>query len=71
MKYTIVLERGDEGWGAVAPDLPGLLLFGATREEVVAQASDAIADYLDALRDAGQPLPPPGEWAVPIDVAAR
>lgn len=50
MRYTIVLERGDDGWGAVAPE--------------------AIADYLDALHEAGQPLPEPGEWAVPIEVPA-
>ena len=70
MTYTIVLEQGDAGWGALAPDLPGLMLLGETRDEVLAEAPGAIADYLDALRDAGQPLPQPGEWAVPIDVPA-
>ncbi len=58
MRYTIVLERGDDGgWGAMAPDLPGLLLLGDSREEVIAQAPDAIADYLDSLRESGLPLP--------------
>jgi len=52
----------------MAPDLPGLLLLGETRDDVVAQAPGAIADYLDSLRDAGKPLPEPGEWAVSIEV---
>ncbi len=68
MRYTILLERGDDGWGAMSPDLPGLLLLGETRDDVVAQAPGAIADYLDALRDAGKPIPEPGEWAVSIEV---
>jgi predicted RNase H-like HicB family nuclease len=68
VRYTIVLERGDDGgWGAMAPDLPGLLLLGDSRDEVIAQAPDAIADYLDAMREAGFPLPEARHHAVSVD----
>ncbi len=60
MTYTIILERGDDGgWGAIAPDLPGLLLAADTREELLATAPAAIADHLDALRAEGFPVPAP------------
>jgi antitoxin HicB len=71
MTYTIVLEPGDDGgWGALVPDLPGLLLLGDSREDLIAQAPDAILDYLDSLRDSGQPVPPPRMTAVQVDVPA-
>jgi len=66
--YTLILERGEESWGGMCPDLPGLLVLGDTREDVVAQAPDAIADYLDALRDLGKPMPHPGELVEQISV---
>ena len=60
--YPIILERAsDGGWSAIAPDLPGLLLAGDTREELLAEAPGAIADHLDALRDEHLPVPEPGE----------
>jgi predicted RNase H-like HicB family nuclease len=71
MTYIMVLERGDEGgWGGMVPDLPGLLVAGETREDVIAQAPDVVADYLDAMRELGHPIPEPGTFAVPIVVPA-
>jgi predicted RNase H-like HicB family nuclease/predicted RNA binding protein YcfA (HicA-like mRNA interferase family) len=60
--YPIILERAEDGgWSAIAPDLPGLVLAADTREELLAEAPSAIADYLDALRDEHLPVPKPGE----------
>jgi predicted RNase H-like HicB family nuclease len=71
LSYTIVLEEGDDGaWAAFAPDLPGLLLLGDTRQEIIDTAPGAIADYLDALHDDGVPPPEPGGFAVLISPAA-
>jgi predicted RNase H-like HicB family nuclease len=56
----IILERGEDGgWSAIAPDLPGLLLAAETREELLAQAPGAIADFLDALREQNLPMSTP------------
>ncbi len=71
MMYTILLERGDDGgWSGMAPDLPGLLLLGDSREAVIAQAPNVIADYLDAMRDSGFPVPEPRYDAVNVVPAA-
>ena len=43
--YTILLEGRDDdggGWTGLVPDLPGLLLMGDTRDELLSTASDAI-----------------------------
>jgi len=60
--YPILLERADDGgWSAIAPDLPGLLLAADTREELLASAPGAIADYIEAMRDQNLPVPTPGQ----------
>lgn len=54
MTYTIVLERGeDDAWSGYAPDLPGLLLLGDTREGLIRDAAAAISDYLEVMRERG------------------
>jgi predicted RNase H-like HicB family nuclease len=71
MTYTIVLERADDGtWNGLAPDLPGLLLVGDTRDQLLATAADAIADYLDAIRDCGLPTTAPSEFVAQVTVPA-
>lgn len=71
MTFTIVLECGDDGgWGGLVPDLPGLLLLGDSRDEIIAQAPDAILDYIDAVRDSGEPVPQPGRYTAQVEVPA-
>ncbi|MGH7717596.1 MAG: type II toxin-antitoxin system HicB family antitoxin [Gemmatimonadaceae bacterium] len=39
MQLTIEVEREDDGrWIAEVPDLPGVLAYGASRDEAVARA---------------------------------
>ncbi len=67
---TIVLEEAqDGGWSALAPDLPGLLIAGDTREELLASAPDALATYLEAMRDLGHPVPRPGSRVAQVRVS--
>jgi predicted RNase H-like HicB family nuclease len=71
MTYTLVLERSDDGgWGGIVPDLPGLLILGESRDDVVSKAPFAIADHIDALREFGHPVPEPGEFVAQIVVPA-
>ena len=41
-RYMVVVERGDTSWGAHAPDLPGCIAVGETREEVLRLIREAI-----------------------------
>jgi predicted RNase H-like HicB family nuclease len=70
MTYTIVIENAEDGgWSAYAPDLPGLLLTGNTREDLLGSAPSAIADYLDAMRERGLSPGKPGDHVANITVA--
>ncbi len=69
MKYTVILSQGEDGWiVAEVPALPGCVSQGKTREEAIANASDAVAGYLESLRKHGEPVP--AEDSVQIQVAA-
>jgi len=48
----IVIYPGEDGyWVAECPSLPGCITQGRTREEAIANARDAIHEYVGALRD--------------------
>ena len=69
--YLVIYEQGkDGGWGAYAPDLPGLGVAAETREEVANLIREGIHIYLDELRQDGLPLPTPVTTAEHIDFAA-
>ncbi len=59
MRYTIVIEQGDESFGAYVPDLPGCVAAAATREEAVKLIHEAIDEHLQVLREEGMPIPLP------------
>ena len=69
--YLVIYEQGkDGGWGAYAPDLPGLGVAAETREEVAALIREGIQIYLDELKQDGLPPPSPVTTAEHIEVAA-
>ncbi len=70
MKYTIVIEKTPNNYAAYAPDLPGCIATGATRDEVIEQMREAIEFHLEGLRRDGDPVPPPQTTAAQVDVAA-
>jgi len=70
-EYTVIYEQGkDGGWGAYAPDLPGLGVAAETREEVATLIREGIAIYIEELREDGLPIPTPTTTAERIAVAA-
>jgi len=58
--YLVIFEQGmDGGWGAYAPDLPGLGVAAETREEVDSLIRDGIRIHINALQEDGLPIPEP------------
>jgi len=47
------------GWLAEAPDLPGCMTDGDTAEAALADMENAIAEWIDAAEQLGQPVPKP------------
>jgi predicted RNase H-like HicB family nuclease len=53
----------DDGFIALAPDLPGCSSFGETQQEALAELQDAIVAWIEAARAAGNPIPEPSDPA--------
>jgi predicted RNase H-like HicB family nuclease len=54
----IVIYPGEDGyWVAECPSLPGCVTQGTTREDAIANARDAIHEYIAALEEDRLPVP--------------
>ncbi len=51
MKYTVKLERTDEGYAVWCPGLPGCWSQGKTEKEALENIKDAIATYLATVEE--------------------
>lgn len=58
-EYRIVLywSRTDEAFLAEAPDLPGCVAHGETRQDALHNVQNAIALWIEASRELGEPVP--------------
>jgi len=70
MRYAVVLEQSETGYGAYVPDLPGCVAVGDTEPETLALIREAIEFHLDGLREDGAPVPLPSARAEYVDVPA-
>jgi len=59
MKYMVVIEKGEDSYGAYVPDLPGCVAVGDSREEVLSLIQEAIVLHLEMLREDGLQIPVP------------
>ena len=70
MRYTVILEHGDNSWGAHVPDLPGCISVGETREEALRLIREAIELHIEGLREEGLPVPTPRSEGEIVEVGA-
>jgi predicted RNase H-like HicB family nuclease len=70
VEYLVVIEKGDASYGAYVPDLPGCVAVGETRREVLKLIREGIELHIEALREAGEPVPPPTSKSELIKVHA-
>ena len=58
-QIALVIRRLEEGpYLGTGPELPGLIVQGASPEEVVALAPEVARDLIEVMSETGQPLPP-------------
>jgi predicted RNase H-like HicB family nuclease len=70
MKYVYVIEKADDGsFSAYVPDLPGCTTSGDTIDEVRNSITDAVASYIDSLREHHEPVPPSRSIAGDVEAA--
>jgi len=68
MEYAIVIEQTSRNFSAYAPDLPGCVATGTTREEVVHKMRIAIEFHIESLREHSEPVPNPSCTTAIVDV---
>ncbi|MGH3148344.1 MAG: type II toxin-antitoxin system HicB family antitoxin [Rubrobacter sp.] len=70
MRYVVIVEQGENGFGAYVPDLPGCVAVGEAREEALRLIAEAIELHLEGLREEGLPIPEPSSSSEYVDVGA-
>lgn len=68
MKFRVVIQQDEDGvFVAEVPSLPGCISQGTTRRAALDNIAEAIAGYLESLKQHGEPIPPPIDEAM-VDV---
>jgi predicted RNase H-like HicB family nuclease len=70
MKYAVVIENSENGYGAYVPDLPGCIAAADTKEEVKKLIHEAIEFHIEGLKEDGEPIPKATSSIEFIEVAA-
>ncbi len=58
MQIVAVIHRENGAWGISFPDLPGCVSAADSRDELLANAQEALALHLWGMADTGERLPP-------------
>ena len=67
MRYAVIFEKSDSGFGAYVPDLPGCIAVGDSLAEVKGLISQAMKIHLESLQCEGHNPPEPMCVAAYID----
>ena len=70
MRYAVVVEKGESGFGAYVPDLPGCVAAAESYDEVLELIQGAIEFHIEGLKEDGEPIPAPTSRVEFVDVAA-
>ncbi len=70
MRYAVIVEEGNNSFGAYVPDLPGCIAAADTREEVLGLIQEAIEFHLEGLREDGQLIPEPSSSIEYVEIRA-
>jgi len=70
MRYIVIVEKGENSFGAYVPDLPGCVAIGETREEVLCLIYEAIEFHTEGLLEDGLLIPAPVSSSEYVEVLA-
>ena len=57
--YPALIDGEKGTWGVTFPDLPGIVAMGASVDDVLVNAEEALRDYVIAAEEAGDAITPP------------
>jgi predicted RNase H-like HicB family nuclease len=53
MRYVVLIDGKAGAYGVIVPDLPGCTAMGKTVDEALANAADAIRDWIEVMEESG------------------
>ena len=68
MRYAIVIEKSENGFGAYVPDLPGCIAVADSVAETEKLIKEAIEFHLEGMREDGEPVPEASSIAEYVEV---
>jgi predicted RNase H-like HicB family nuclease len=68
MRYAIVIEKSENGYGAYVPDLPGCVALGETVDETEVLIKEAMEFHIDGFREDGVEIPKPSAIAEYVEL---
>jgi predicted RNase H-like HicB family nuclease len=68
MRYAVVIEKSDTGYGAFVLDLPGCVAVGETIQETERLIKKAIQFHLEGMKEDGVEIPLPTSVAEYVEV---
>jgi predicted RNase H-like HicB family nuclease len=68
MRYAVVIEKSDTGYGAFVLDLPGCVGVGETIQETERLIKKAIEFHLEGMKEDGVEIPLPTSVAEYVEV---
>ncbi len=57
MKFSVIIEKGENTFGGYVPDLPGCAVVGETEEETIDLLKEAIQMHIEAMKEDGLEIP--------------
>jgi predicted RNase H-like HicB family nuclease len=69
-RFLVIIEQGENSYGAYSPDLPGCVAVGMTREEVERNMREAIEMHIQGMIEDNEPIPVSTNQAEYMDVSA-
>ncbi len=70
LTYAVILEPTGTGYSAYAPDLPGCIAVGSTREETIQSMREAMTFHIESMLEDGDEIPEPTSSTVDVEVPA-
>ena len=69
LKYAVVFERSEDGYGAFVPDLPGCITVGDSLTEAEENIREAITGHIAAMKAHGEAIPRPTSLAEYVEIS--
>ena len=63
MRFAVVIEKSETGFGAYVPDLPGCVAVAEALAQTEQLIQEAVEFHLEGLREDGVPVPEPSTVA--------